>query len=263
MMASVGESRARQRDLVHRAPARHSFGPRTSAGESSRPRRGAAVAVVLAVVRAACQSPPLANPTGTKAGIAATASADHGDGRVTISKVRVTTMSTRTDYERKKFGSGWMDGVSPSIPFARNGCDTRNDMLRRDLTALVVRAGTNDCVIVGGKLVDPYSAKTIDFVKADANKVQIDHVVPLSYAWKMGAANWTDAKRKDFANDPINLLATDGPTNGSKGDKGPGKWLPPNVKIRCSYSIRFAQVAKKYDVPVTSADKNKMNAQCS
>jgi hypothetical protein len=86
--------------------------------------------------------------------------------------------------------------------------------------------------------------------------------MPLSYDWQLGAAHWTKDKREDIANDPLNLVPVDGPTNSAKGDSGPAAWLPPNQRIRCSYSVRFAQVSLKYDLPVTAADKAMMLQQC-
>ncbi len=78
-----------------------------------------------------------------------------------------------------------------------------------------------------------------------------------------GRAHWTKGKREDIANDPLNLIPVDGPTNGSKSDSGPAAWLPPSKGIRCSYAVRFAQVSQKYDLPVTAADKQAMLAQCA
>jgi hypothetical protein len=92
--------------------------------------------------------------------------------------------------------------------------------------------------------------------------VQIDHVVPLSYSWQMGAARWNEAKRRQLANDPLNLLPVEGRANSAKSDSGPASWLPPNKAVRCSYAVRFAQVAVKYELPVTTADKRIMLAQC-
>jgi hypothetical protein len=86
--------------------------------------------------------------------------------------------------------------------------------------------------------------------------------MPLSYDWQMGASRWTEDKRESIANDPLNLVPVDGPTNGSKGDSGPASWLPPNKQIRCAYSVRFAQVSLKYELPVTAADKDMMLKQC-
>ena len=224
-----------------------------------RPVVAAAAAVVIALVLAACQAEPLSNPQGTSAGLAATS--DRAAAVRLIDRVDTAGRGPKTGYDRDEFGSGWLDSVD--VAFGRNGCDARNDILERDLTGETFRAGTGNCVVETGRLDDPYTGTTISFTKAQATKVQIDHVVPLSYAWQMGAARWTDAKRRAFANDPLNLMAVDGPTNSAKGDSGPASWLPPNRSIRCSYAVRYAQVVRTYDLPVTTADKAMMRQQCA
>jgi endonuclease I len=111
-------------------------------------------------------------------------------------------------------------------------------------------------------LHDPYTGKTIEWRKQRATEVQIDHVMPLSYNWQMGAARWNESKREQIANDPLNLIPVDGPSNSAKGDAGPASWLPPDKRIRCAYSVRFTQVALKYKLPVTAPDKQAMREQC-
>jgi len=147
------------------------------------------------------------------------------------------------------------------VPDAHNGCDTRDDVLRRDGQHLTYRA-KSDCVLATLTLHDPYTAKTIEWRKTKATAIQIDHVMPLSYDWQMGAAHWDKGKREQIANDPLNLLPVDGSMNESKSDSGPASWLPPNKDIRCSYAVRFAQVSLKYDLPVTAPDKATMLKQC-
>ncbi|MFJ2092214.1 HNH endonuclease family protein [Streptomyces sp. NPDC087901] len=204
---------------------------------------------------------PLDNPDGTKPGLAPlTSDADRAAARKVIEKVATKGRGPRTGYERDKFGYAWKDSVD-GIPLSRNGCDTRNDLLARDGKDVALRSGS-DCVVVALTLKDPYTGSTIEWRKQQATKVQIDHVMPLSYDWQMGAARWNDAKRQQIANDPLNLIPVDGPTNGSKSDSGPASWLPPNKQIRCSYSLRFAQVSLKYELPVTAADKQMMLRQC-
>ncbi|MFE5242145.1 MULTISPECIES: HNH endonuclease family protein [unclassified Streptomyces] len=204
---------------------------------------------------------PLDDPDGTKPGLAAVSSEkDEAAGRDLISGLSTKGRGPKTGYERDKFGYAWMD-TADGIPLARNGCDTRNDLLKRDGQDLEFRSGS-DCVVVSMTLHDPYTGKDIDWKKAEASAVQIDHVVPLSYAWQMGAARWSESKRKQLANDPLNLIPVDGPANGSKSDSGPASWLPPDKKIRCSYAVRFAQVSLKYEMSVTSADKEMMLEQC-
>lgn len=137
---------------------------------------------------------------------------------------------------------------------------TRDDILNRDLAVTQTR---DRCTVMAGTLDDPYTATVITFTKANATAVQIDHVIPLSYAWQMGAAAWTEETREQFANDPLNLVAVDGPANAAKSDSGPASWLPPSKPIRCAYAARFAQVAIKYSLPVTAPDKATMSGQCA
>ncbi|GAA3202138.1 HNH endonuclease family protein [Actinocorallia longicatena] len=204
---------------------------------------------------------PLDNPKGERPSLAAlTSDADQKAGRKVIEQVRTAGRGPKTGYERDRFGPTWTD-TADGVALARNGCDTRNDILARDGEKVKYRSGS-DCVVVEMTLHDPYTGDTIAFEKAKANEVQIDHVMPLSYDWQMGAARWTADKREQIANDPLNLIAVDGPTNGSKSDSGPASWLPPVKRIRCAYSVRFAQVALKYDLPVTTADKQIMLEQC-
>ncbi|MFF3910681.1 HNH endonuclease family protein [Streptomyces sp. NPDC001848] len=205
---------------------------------------------------------PLDNPDGTKPGLAAiTSGADEAKARSLIEKVATKGRGPKTGYDRDEFGYAWTDAAPGGIPFAHNGCDSRNDLLKRDGEGVRFRAGSN-CVVTSMTLHDPYTGKTIEWTKSHAATVQIDHVMPLSYDWQMGASRWTKGKREDIANDPLNLIPVDGPTNGAKGDSGPATWLPPNKQIRCAYSVRFAQVSLKYDLPVTVADKQMMLRQC-
>ncbi|WP_406494785.1 HNH endonuclease family protein [Streptomyces sp. NBC_00846] len=204
---------------------------------------------------------PLANPDGTKPGLAAlTSEADKSKARKTIEELTTKGRGPKTGYARDEFGYAWMD-TADGVPLARNGCDTRNDLLKLHGRNVQFRAGS-DCVVVSMDLYDPYTGKDIVWQKAKAAEVQIDHVVPLSYSWQMGAARWPESKRKQLANDVLNLLPVEGRANSSKGDSGPAAWLPPNKKIRCSYAVRFAQVADKYELPVTTADKATMLKQC-
>lgn len=204
---------------------------------------------------------PLKNPDGTGRGLApVTSDADRAAAREVIEKVATKGRGPKTGYDRDEFGYAWMD-TADGVPLARNGCDTRNDLLQRDGTDLRFRSGSN-CVVMSMTLHDPYSGATVHWRKEKATEVQIDHVVPLSYSWQMGSARWPESKRKQLANDPLNLLPVGGRANSAKRDSGPASWLPPDKGIRCSYAVRFGQVAVKYALPVTAADKRIMLAQC-
>jgi hypothetical protein len=152
-----------------------------------------------------------------------------------------------TGYDREEFGQAWLDAD-------RNGCDTRNDILRRDLTAAVVKPGTGGCVQLSGVLADPYLGQSIRFVRGAGDDVDIDHVVALGNAWVTGAARFDIRKRAALANDPLNLLAVDLGTNRSKGDGDAATWLPPYRPFRCAYVARQVAVKAKYGLWVTRAE---------
>ncbi|MDO5747595.1 MAG: HNH endonuclease family protein [Actinomycetaceae bacterium] len=155
-------------------------------------------------------------------------------------------------YSRDKFGPAWSD-------VDHNGCDTRNDILARDLTNTTVRPHTQQCVIASGTLLDPYTGKYIHFEKGPRSpEVQIDHVVALGNAWRTGAAQWNDQQRLEFANDPLNLLAVDGPANQEKEASSAEQWLPPNKGYRCAYVARQVAVKTKWNLWVTQAEKDAM-----
>ncbi len=155
------------------------------------------------------------------------------------------------DYRRAAFGDAWDD--DNDAPGGHNRCDTRNDILNRDLvdkTYVSIKRCAD--AVASGTLHDPYTNATIAFVRGNqvGASVQIDHLIPLAYAWDMGARNWTDAMRSRFANDPANLLAVSGQANQDKGDQGPGAWMPPNIAFWCQYAMQFIAVARGYGIPV-------------
>jgi hypothetical protein len=145
------------------------------------------------------------------------------------------------------FGAAWSD-------VDRNGCDQRNDVLRRDLTEVQVREGTQGCVVVAGVLDDPYTGAAVQFAKADAAQVPIDHVVPLAAAWVQGAAAWTDDEREQFANDLGNLMATTRAENSAKGDSTADEWVPPDPTYGCSYATIVITVKDRYALAVSPAE---------
>lgn len=154
----------------------------------------------------------------------------------------------KTGYSRDLFGDGWGD---------IGECDTRNFILRRDLVNVTWRESPR-CTVATGILVDPYTAKTIKFVRGVSTSlaVQVDHVVAVSDAWQKGAQKLTFNQRVQFYNDPLNLLAVDGPTNASKGDSDAASWLPPNKAYRCAYVARQVAVKKKHRLWVTAAERD-------
>lgn len=161
-----------------------------------------------------------------------------------------TATQVATGYNRDLFGQRWAD-------IDRNGCDSRNDILARDLVDITFKPGTRDCVVLTGVLHDLYTGTTIDFQRGEQSSqlVQIDHVVPLAWGWRHGGNTWTEQQREEFANDPINLQATDGATNSSKSDSGPGDWMPPASAAHCEYAARYVLVLTAYHLTLDEADR--------
>jgi hypothetical protein len=155
------------------------------------------------------------------------------------------------DYRRAAFGDNWTD--DNDAPGGHNGCDTRNDILDRDLVdKTYVAISRCPRAVATGILYDPYTNATVAFVRGEQTgaAVQIDHLVPLALAWDLGARAWTDELRVRFANDPANLLAVAGQANQDKGDSAPSTWMPPNRAFWCQYSVQFAEVLRGYGLPV-------------
>ncbi|MDL4776257.1 HNH endonuclease family protein [Actinomadura xylanilytica] len=213
---------------------------------SRRVAMGATAAAVLSVTLAGAGCDAEVDPSGASPGPGGSrpAGRDAERARGDLSGLRVAAESPGAGYSRKKFGVRWKDTD-------HNGCDQRNDVLARDLRQ-VRRQG--DCVVLGGRLKDPYSGKDITFAKSDAAEVQIDHVYPLALAWRMGASRWKAGRREQFANDHANLLAVWGKPNRQKSDSGPGEWKPQQG-FQCAYAIKYVAVATEYGLPVTRDDQ--------
>jgi hypothetical protein len=192
-------------------------------------------------------SQPAVRPPGSPAFDAA---------RVTLDRLPVKGWERVTDFARWRFGEAWSDDVN--VEFGHNGCNTRDDILRRDLTDLVVRAGT--CYAQTGVLHDPYTGQIIVFTRgpATSDAVQIDHVVSLADAWYKGAREWDDQRRRDFANDPRNLLAVGGKANFDKAFRDATGWLPTNEGFRCEFVTRQIDVKAAYGLWLSANEKRAM-----
>lgn len=216
------------------------------------PRGGGVAAVVFVVVAgvAGCSGETLgsAGPEESASG-AAGGGGGGGAALAAVDSLTVKGRAPKTGYARDRFGSAWADTDS-------NKCDTRDDILIRDLVDVRFRSG--NCKVASGALdPDPYTGKDVTFTRGRSN-VDIDHVVALSDAWQKGAKYWDASKRIALANDPLNLRAVDASTNRSKGDGDTASWLPPNKSYRCTYVANQVAVKKKYELWVTEAEKAAM-----
>ncbi len=196
------------------------------------------LSLLLGVSSAISQTAVVSAATGTKA-------------TTLLAKLPVKGRAPKTGYDRDLFSDGW----------GKIGeCDARNFILRRDLKSITWKASPR-CTVATGILNDPYTATKIYFVRGvgTSNDVQIDHVVAVSDAWQKGAQQLSFSQRYSFYNDPLNLLAVDGPTNQRKSDSDAASWLPPNRKYWCSFVARQIAVKHKYKLWVTSAERDSMS----
>lgn len=209
-----------------------------------RRRRITAVIVLLAALAAWIVQtvPQPAAPTQQRSGNGELASA-------ALEMLPVKGRAPKTGYKRAQFGDGW----------AKLGnCDTRNLILQRDLKNVVLE--DDKCKVRTGALNDPYTGKDIAFARGASTSaaVQIDHVVALSNAWQTGAQQLSAERRVQLANDPLDLLAVDGPANQQKGDGDAATWLPSNKPFRCQYIARQIAVKRKYALWVAEPEKAAM-----
>jgi hypothetical protein len=185
------------------------------------------------------------------------APADAADQKASavLETLAVKGRAPKTGYTRAQFGPTWDDVDG-------NGCDTRNDILARDLTNKVFDTGADACHVLTGILIDPYSGEKINFLRGvgTSSEVQIDHVVALSDAWQKGAQKLSAQSRDALQNDPLNLLAVKGRLNSQKGDGDAATWLPPLKSYRCAYVARQIAVKAKYSLWVTTAEKAAMKS---
>lgn len=217
------------------------------------PRQPPGASTATASPAASPTSTPVATPSATPS---APPHASDADAALTeLASLEVVSGYSDARYDRARFGQAWAD-------VDRNGCDTRNDTLGRDLLDPVFKAGTRDCKVLSGLLIDPYDGTHVDFVSGRDTSVlvQIDHVVALAWAWRHGAERWTDAERTTFANDPRNLAAASEEMNQEKSDSGPSEWLPPVPELRCDYVQDFVGVLAAYDLGIDPADKSAAQA---
>ncbi|ARP71821.1 HNH endonuclease [Streptomyces pluripotens] len=201
---------------------------------------GVVAAVIVLIAGAGCKAGQTEGSSGTRSA---------GEALTAAGSLTVKGRAPKTGYSRARFGTPWADTDS-------NSCDTRDDILKRDLKNVRFTGGT--CKVSYGLLDrDPYSDKAITY-RRGRSQVDIDHVVALSDAWQKGAKYWDPSKRIALANDPLNLIAVDAGANRGKGDGDAATWLPSNKAYRCTYVATQVAVKKKYGLWVTAAERTAM-----
>ena len=201
------------------------------------------------------------DPTSSTAPVQPSAAPGEPQSRYDLARRQLKALPVRgwdrtSDFQRYQFGEAWSDDVN--VEFGHNGCNTRDDILKRDLQNLVVRPFT--CYAQSGTLRDPYTGTTIEFVRGpeSSNAIEIDHVVSLADAWYKGARAWDPQRRLDFANDPRNLLAVSPQANFDKAFRDAASWLPPNEAFRCDFVARQIEVKTAYGLWTSAKEKKAM-----
>ncbi len=209
-------------------------------------------------VREATPTPvPSSRATDSGTGVAGPPSVSSpplsGAAASALGSLEVKGRAPKTGYSRAQFGQAWAD-------VDRNGCDTRNDILARDLQNVTFKPGTHNCVVLTGDYLEPYTGAHVFFIRGQGTSaaVEIDHVVALSNAWQTGAQQTDPDTRLRYANDPLVLLAVDGPANQQKGDGDAATWLPANKRFRCPYVARQIAIKAKYHLWLTPPEKDAM-----
>jgi hypothetical protein len=167
-------------------------------------------------------------------------------------------------YNRDLFGSAWAD-------VDNNGCDTRNDVLTRDIVNAVIAP---DCKVQSGNVTDPYSGVALEFVRGQgtSNLVPVDHIIALGDAYYAAGYAWSPDERAAFANDPINLISTTQIFNSWKSDKTPSEMLDTEYQLekhdvvfvgKCFYAEQYVDIAIKYELPVRQVDSDALDQMLS
>ena len=155
-----------------------------------------------------------------------------------------------TAYDRRLYGS-WADLDSDCL-------DTRHEILR-ELATGPVTMSPDGCRVVRGRWNDPYTGR----IHREARELDIDHLVPLAWAHARGGHRWSATKRRQFANDPVNLFAVQASVNRSKGAAGPLEWLPPDPRHHCAYVTRSLEPVVHLGTPPETLRDVILEAQTS
>lgn len=220
-----------------------------------------AALMLLAFVAVSCGAPATVSATRPVTATAPTAGGDPADALAGLGSLIVKPWDPDTGYSRDEFGTPWFD-------VDRNGCGTRDDVLGDTLFSPTFQTG-GTCIVLTGTLHDPYTGRTITFHRGVcagvpaapvpcSSDVQIDHVVALKNVWRTGGQRLTPEQRLQIANDPLNLIATDGATNAAKGARDPSEWLPPNQAFWCAYVERVVDVKEAFGLWVDQAEHDKI-----
>ncbi|MEW5251192.1 HNH endonuclease family protein [Microbulbifer sp. 2201CG32-9] len=155
-------------------------------------------------------------------------------------------------YDRNEWLPRWSDAD-------RDCQNTRHELLIQFSLAPISFTNEKGCTVKSGLWLDPYTGKF--FVLA--SDLDVEHIVPLSWAHRHGGASWTNELKRQFAEDPENLWLVDDGRNQSKGNKGPDEWMPPYEPVQTIYVQRFIAIVEKYGLSLTQEESARFLALLS
>jgi hypothetical protein len=159
-----------------------------------------------------------------------------------LTQLKVARPLSIRGYSRKRFQPRWAHH--------KGRCSVREVVLARD--GRRVRRDVA-CHPVRGVWYSAYDGKVLKSEKL----VDVDHVVPLAYAWRSGASRWSQARRRAFANDLIRpeLITVSHSANIAKGGQGPQSWRPQRRRHWCRYATSWITVKHHYRLFVTRQER--------
>lgn len=134
------------------------------------------------------------------------------------------------------------------------GCLTVREKVLIDHSLRPVKMDSKNCTIISGEWRPLWENKTY----TNPKEMDIDHTVPLSWAWKHGASNWTRQQKINYANnyqEKNYLLPLSATMNRTKSDQGPDEWLPETN--RCQYIKTFEMIVQQNRLTLSEIEKRK------
>jgi hypothetical protein len=145
-------------------------------------------------------------------------------------------------YNRSDWG-GWFD--------LDGDCqNTRHELLVKNSLERVEFKDGDTCVVLSGLWFDEYTGFFFNL----AEDVDIDHIIPLKYAFENGASNWDKNLKRLFTNDFENLEIVDDYENQViKNDRGPSEYMP-REEYHGQYAMKWLYLAHKYSIELRVED---------
>jgi len=150
------------------------------------------------------------------------------------------------DYNRKEWPH-WVDAD-------RDCQNTRHEILIRDSKSKVKYSSKDKCKVKRAKWFGVYTGYTFESPRS----LDIDHIVPLKNAHSNGGRHWSRTRKKDFANDPENLVAVSSTANRQKGNRGPDQWRP-RKRYWCTYARKWINIKDKYNLRYNKKEEHALD----